>query len=138
MWSTRQSLIIDQLCALSNLPEFPASIKTHVALTVDGISISLLPGRTADSISIVVQLGHPAKHLELHAYKKLLALNLVIDQGNHQRMAIDPVTGTALFIYEIFSGDATDVLISLQRAAACAKTWQQDHFLEPQSLEGVA
>ena len=138
MWSRRQSLIIDQLCALSNLQESTASIKTQGALTVDGIAISLLPGRNDESIGIVVQLGHPAKHLELPAYKKLLELNLVIDQGNHQRLAIDPLTGAALFIYEIFPGDATDVLISLQRAAACAKTWQQDHFLEPQGIEEVA
>jgi len=65
-------------------------------------------------------------------------LNLVLDQSNHQRMAIDPVTGAALFIFEIFPSDTTHLLVSLQRAAACAKAWQQDHFLDPQSMKEVA
>jgi hypothetical protein len=138
MWTKRQSLLIDQLCEASNLQNSATRVKEQCALLVDEVAISLLPGRADESICVIVQLGQPARHLELLAYKKLLELNLVIDQGNHQRMAIDPVTGAALLIFEIFPIDTTHVLISLQRAAACAKSWQQDHFLDPQSMKEVA
>ncbi|MFM8466867.1 MAG: CesT family type III secretion system chaperone [Oxalobacteraceae bacterium] len=138
MWSERQSWLIDQLCTASHLQDQAAHIKAHEALLVDGVAVNLLPGLTAESICVITQLGHPAKNLELAAYKKLLELNLVIDQGNHQRMAIDPSTGAALFLFEIDAGDVSKVLISLQRAAACAKTWQEDHFIEIQHIEEAA
>ena len=89
MWSKRQSLLIDQLCEASNLQNSATRVKEQCALLVDEVAISLLPGRADESICVIVQLGQPARHLELLAYKKLLELNLVIDQGNHQRMAID-------------------------------------------------
>ena len=138
MWSKRQSLLIDQLCVVSNIQNSATSVKGQFALLVDDVAISLLPGRADDSICVVVQLGQPTKNLELLSYKRLLELNLVLDQSNRQRMAIDPVTGAALLIFEIFPIDTTHVLISLQRAAACAKSWQQDHFLDPQSMKEVA
>ncbi|MEK0428888.1 MAG: hypothetical protein RL001_1415 [Pseudomonadota bacterium] len=138
MWSKRQSLLIDQLCVVSNIQNSATSVKGQFALLVDDVAISLLPGRADDSICVVVQLGQPTKNLELLSYKRLLELNLVLDQSNHQRMAIDPVTGAALFIFEIFPSDTTHLLVSLQRAAACAKAWQQDHFLDPQSMKEVA
>ena len=138
MWSKRQSLLIDQLCEASNLQNSATRAKEQCALLVDEVAISLLPGRADESICVIVQLGQPTKNLELLSYKRLLELNLVLDQSNHQRMAIDPVTGAALFIFEIFPSDTTHLLVSLQRAAACAKAWQQDHFLDPQSMKEVA
>lgn len=138
MWNEKQAQLIDRVCALGGVKHSANSVRHTGALVVDGIAVSLLPGLTADALRIIVQLGEIPETLQLPVYRRMLELNLAIDRGNHQHLALDPETGTALLAYELRTDNAAAALTSLQRAVACATVWKQDYFLASPAPEAVA
>ena len=130
MWTQSQFLLLDQLCALSGIRQQASQLHQTGAITVNGIPFSLLPGLSDSGLRIIAQLGEPPEEHRAKIHQRLLELNLFIDSGNHEQLAIERSTGIALFSYQFAGADAAQLIASLQRAAIQAHEWRSSYFMD--------
>lgn len=135
MWTHAQKSLLDQLCDLAGFAQCSKELRQRSTLNVDDIPFTLLPGLSPDSLRIIVQLGEPPQPLRTEIYQRMLELNLLIDSGHHEQLALEPETGMALFSYEFRNDNAAQLILSLRRAAAQAHEWRYSYFIHEDETE---
>lgn len=130
MWTQSQLTLLNQFSQLADLPILATPTSQTAQLVMQGVAFSLLPGWSAQGLRVVADLGEPPVEHRAAIYQRLLELNLVIDNGHHQQLALEPGTGRALLSFQFSGQDAAQLMQSLRRAAAQAIEWRGSYFLE--------
>lgn len=128
MWTEYQRDILSDLCIDAEAIQYRQAILETGHLECNGVPITILPGTTHESFSVYVQLGLPPAAAASSIYRRLLELNLMMGPERPEKLALDPMTGMALFSYAISPKNSSQLRTSLQLAAGRASEWQLNFY----------
>jgi hypothetical protein len=135
MWNTRLNLLFQEFCTLAGTKSLLEEILKNGNLQVDGILFTCMPSLKNDSdLRIFTQFGQAPKARLLAIYRRLLELNVLLPQGAGERLGVDPDTGAVIFIFELSSPSAEQLLHSVRRASLQAQAWRRDFFLDDDAV----